>query len=433
MSNNFQEEVLIRFKADAKEALATYDKIKAKTQSLSKITSKNIKEMDVAFNNVVTTTKKLDSVIAKSKPRFAGWALSIMFAGMAIQRAFSSISKFGIKSFNDVAHSQEGVVTASDKLDGSMKYLGFTIGAALQPVIEWLVPIVEWIAEWVDENEGLAAGIVILGTTIGTVFAVGGAAVLALNGFLELGDKLRAIDWEQIGSNITKGIGIISIGYAFKEAAEAYAAFKDGKLGTALTEAISAGLFGFGGMRVLKGQKGGGALIAIGVAFELVKMGVFFDVFAKLMSAVMANAQSAFEFIANAFQVIVMNKIADRLDKMASWLAGIAPGLSIALKAAAGGIREQAKDKELNFVEIWKSNYEDNLATMQPIAKAMDEKISQFLNYLDNPTPKQVAVQTPNVKELRIYVDDKEIQMDTAGQFLRYARSNGGMIEVRGN
>jgi hypothetical protein len=128
--------------------------------------------------------------IEKQKPQqppFAGYAMSIMFAGMAIQRTMSQITKFGTKAFNDISHSVEGTVTASDKLDGAMKYLGYTIGSAMEPVIEWLIPIVDKVSEWVDANPKLTAGLITVATVLGTIAAVGGSLKLAYDGIVGLG------------------------------------------------------------------------------------------------------------------------------------------------------------------------------------------------------------------------------------------------------
>jgi len=86
--------------------------------------------------------------------RFDGWALSIMFFGMAIQRVFNTIWKQSTKVFQEMAHSIEGVTTPLDMLNGLFKYLMFTVGDALmrflEPYIPTIVEIVEKVTDWIN-------------------------------------------------------------------------------------------------------------------------------------------------------------------------------------------------------------------------------------------------------------------------------------------
>ena len=151
-----------------------------------------------------TSIKSIDDVMAdldkqtkKNKVEFAGWAMSIMFFGMALKRTFDTIWKSSTKTFNDVMHSVSGSVTSFDMLDGSLKYLGFSVGQALEPVVMYLIPIIDKISAWVNENQKLTAGIVIALGVFGTFFSVLGSGVLAFNGFKEaailLGPALKGI------------------------------------------------------------------------------------------------------------------------------------------------------------------------------------------------------------------------------------------------
>lgn len=124
--------------------------------------------------------QNFDKRIQRMRQGFQGWALSLMFTGMAIQRAFSGMSKFGIKTFDDIAHSVQGFVTENDKLQGSMTYLGYTIGEALQPALALLIPIVDAIANWVAENPKLTVSIIGLATALGGLLVTGGMFVLTL-------------------------------------------------------------------------------------------------------------------------------------------------------------------------------------------------------------------------------------------------------------
>jgi len=140
-------------------------------------------------------TKRTNSAIKKSKGEFQGWAMSIMFFGMALKRMFDMVWKTSTKTFNDVMKSIEGSVTGFMMLDGALKYLGFTAGAALEPIAMFLIPIIDKISQWITENEKLFAAIVIGLGVFGTLFAVLGSGVLAIAGFV--------FAWGQIAPFVT--------------------------------------------------------------------------------------------------------------------------------------------------------------------------------------------------------------------------------------
>jgi hypothetical protein len=157
--------------------------------------------------------------LKKVQKPFAGWAMSIMFAGMALQRFSMSIYKFGTKAFQEISHSVEGTVTNTDMLQGSMKYLGFTVGQALEPVVAFLIPIIDKISEWVERNPKLTATITTLGIALGSIFMVGGMGVLAINGFIDLASKISLMGTSATvgGTNVTSlGTKLNNLGKALQ-------------------------------------------------------------------------------------------------------------------------------------------------------------------------------------------------------------------------
>jgi hypothetical protein len=152
------------------------------------------------FKNVDDMLKKVGTTSKKSKVPFAGWAMSIMFFGMALKRIFDSIWKTSTKTFNDVMHSVEGTTTGFDLLQGSLTYLGFTLGMALEPIAEFIVPIIDYVSEWVLENQKLAAGIVITAGVLGTMFLFLGSMKLALDGFKALAAIMNLIKLNSSGA-----------------------------------------------------------------------------------------------------------------------------------------------------------------------------------------------------------------------------------------
>ena len=59
---------------------------------------------------------QLQKLSKKGQKAFAGWAMSIMFFGMALKRTFDAIWKSSTKTFQDVMHSVEGNITSFDIL-----------------------------------------------------------------------------------------------------------------------------------------------------------------------------------------------------------------------------------------------------------------------------------------------------------------------------
>ncbi len=195
--------------------------------------------------------------------KFKGWAMSIMFAGMALQRMSTQLYQFGTKAFNEIKHSVEGTVTASDRLDGSMKYLGYTIGEAIEPVAEMLIPIIDGISEWASENEGVVSSLTVAAGILGTLAMAGGSIALAKDGF---NDMLKTVGL--IKKDFTS-MQVLSIGVGLYMAADAYDKLKDGEILTGAASALeAAGFMAFAGGN----KKSGAALIGIGVALNIVDM-----------------------------------------------------------------------------------------------------------------------------------------------------------------
>lgn len=247
--------------------------------------------------------------------KFAGYAMSIMFFGQQLQRTFSSIARFGTKTFQDVMHSVAGTVTQADLLDSSFKYLGFTIGQALEPLIATLVPIIDRVSEWVTEHEELTKKIVATGVALGAIFAVGGAGVLAINGFIELAAKLGLLKLNAEGAitsidglkgALTKIGGAIAIGVSFNMISGALDDFKQGKVAKGIVESIAAASTAAGGIALATGRyKAAGALLVVGIALNLVAEGQFlqtlYSIGGKIAAILGASVEKALDFIAERY------------------------------------------------------------------------------------------------------------------------------------
>jgi len=143
------------------------------------------KSIEMTGNSVQRFQKKMKGMV----PKFQGWALSIMFFGMAIQRLFQGILRKAFSVFNEVMATTEDGVSNIQLLSASMQYLAFTVGnainSALAPFIPMIMDIIMALAEWVEKNPRLVAGIIIFGAALGALLTTFGMLKLAFNGVFE--------------------------------------------------------------------------------------------------------------------------------------------------------------------------------------------------------------------------------------------------------
>lgn len=159
--------------------------INKELKSLSNVSPKLINGQKLFKNAIAKTNHEFDKMkkgLKASKPEFQSWAMSIMFAGMALQRMSISLITWGTKAYDEVSHSVIGTITETDRLNGAMLYLGYTIGEALSPIVALITPIVMWIANLANEWKKTTAFVIIFGLVVGTIALLFGALTLAING-----------------------------------------------------------------------------------------------------------------------------------------------------------------------------------------------------------------------------------------------------------
>jgi len=140
------------------------------------------KQLQKDMNRTTRSTDKLSSRLKANEGRFQGWALSVMFFGMAIQRVFTQVFKFGSRVFNEVTKSVEGATNEFIKMEGNVKFLGFIIGQALEPIASLLIPIIDKVSDWIEKNQELFKSMVIWGSIIGGILLLVGTLTLGFNG-----------------------------------------------------------------------------------------------------------------------------------------------------------------------------------------------------------------------------------------------------------
>lgn len=99
-------------------------------------------------------------------------SVTLMLIGRLFTRFFTSMWKQSNKVFNDVMHSVSGSITGFDRLNSGITFLQYAIGAALEPVAGWLAGIVWIIAEWINENKGVARTLLLVIGGLGVLFTV---------------------------------------------------------------------------------------------------------------------------------------------------------------------------------------------------------------------------------------------------------------------
>ncbi len=140
------------------------------------------------------TTTQIQRTI-KAQKRFSFDFLTLMFAGMMLQRVFGGALRNIIDSYKKMTGMQSEFNRATLKLAAGWNYVKFSIANALNNpmvinAIEWLVDMFERMADWIQENQSLT--LLLLGT-MAALAALGGFAVL-LSGLKQLGMMMGVLN-----------------------------------------------------------------------------------------------------------------------------------------------------------------------------------------------------------------------------------------------
>lgn len=390
------------------------DQAKSFSQAIMPAVNGALKQMDVELRGVnkqmvhaAKTIRPINSLIddlnkdiQKGKSFFAGWALSIMFFGMALKSAFDSIWRSSTKTFNDVIHSVEGAYTGFDVLSGALTYLGFSAGQALEPIAFMLVPWIDKVSDLIQNNEKLFRGIVIGLGVGGTALTALGMGKLAFDGIAEavgvakdsyhglMGAIEDPAQWEKLKGNIKNAVGVVAIGYALVEAVDAYKEFEDGQIYKGMIGALSSAALAYGGIRILKGQKGGASLITIGVALDLVEEGVFFSTIARVLGVFTALVGATIDRIKwmfrNGIKNGILEGILEGIDVLVGPIGQLLFGDQIkSLKKEIGGLLGFQDISDFNFKQSFEKNYQD----MVRIGKGWDDYFNSIIELDTTATP----------------------------------------------
>jgi len=332
------------------------------------------------------STKKFKNEINRAKIPFAGWAMSVMFFGMALKRMFSTVWKSSTKTFQDVMHSTKGTVTEFDKLDGSMRYLQFTAGAALEPIAKFIFPIIDAVSTWISTNEELFRKIM-LGLGIGgTVLLAIGTSKLALDGLAGMFSKLFSTNLANTrliqGLGGLKGIirgavGLVAIGFALEMTADAVTDFKDGKWLSGGLKLAGATFTTAGGYMLMGGKAAGGAFLAIGVALDLIGKGTFFETLMR-----------TFGLINNIVEAAVQVMTEKAWNAMAN--------------TKLGRLLMMEVQPQSDFMTLLEAGYTKDIEA----GKQMDQRFNDFIARAEG------RLSTVNIENLELKIDENTSFMD---------------------
>jgi len=355
-------------------------------------------------NGLKSIEKVMDDLnpkVDKSEKKFAGWAMSLMFAGMAIKRIFDTIWKSSTKTFNDVMHSTEGTVTEFDRLQSSISYMGFAAGEALAPIAALLLPIVWAIGDWIKGNEDLFGDIVVALGVGGTVLLALGSGKLAWDGWSTAMGKIpsdfkgiKNLDWAGLKTTMQKSVGVVAIGASIYMMKNAIQDFKDGKYMESALGAAGAIFTSIGGMRMIAG-KGGMGLIVIGASLELVSQGAFFKTLFSVLGIAGAFIASAFAMFGARFEwemeqsfkrtfkekliEIITNALTGPLGMLIELITGADLG-GFVNDAFSSGSKQETFD--FDFMHDFQTRY----AEMVMWGDTMDTNLAAFMDSMNTAT-----------------------------------------------
>jgi len=168
-------------KIDLSEQLQL-EKARLKTATTVTSVNKNIQQLTATGRKISTVYSNAAGDIIKSTEametgisRFQFEFLGILFFGMALQRFFGGIARAGISTFRSITEAVDGTNTALTAVSAASTFLAFTIGEAINTLLEPLLPglleIVDTVGDWIQQNPELAAGIIGVGLAVGILFS----------------------------------------------------------------------------------------------------------------------------------------------------------------------------------------------------------------------------------------------------------------------
>ncbi len=305
--------------------------------------------LNAKLNESKTNIKKISNEMNKGIPKFKGWALSIMFLGMAMLRIFSGIWKSASKTFREVSDSVEGSTNGFAMLEGSVKFLQYALGAAFEPVAMWLIPIVDTVSNWVSENEELTRVLTLIVGILGGFLMVLGTITLGIDGLVGMYASWHKWIGKIIKSKAGKAV-IEGLGAAFKTV-KGWA----GKALTKATEFLHLGKKGSAGMQAFGVASLVVALIA--VIYLLTKFADYMGGWDKLFINAARGAMTAFGWLVSGVGAGI------------EWVIGRAVNMWAALTGEGAQVN-------MSFMDHFNSNLDDIKKKVDDVFGPQEQSVS---------------------------------------------------------
>jgi hypothetical protein len=305
---------------------------------------------------------------AKEAGRFKGEWLSVMFFGMAIQRAFGGFLRAASQTFNRVTEGTAQANNGLTQMSAAWEFFKYSFmetllnSALFEHIVKFALMLVEKWGDLSDKTKELVADVVLFAAALGTAMATAGIIKLGMAGQATvLGEA------DNLLYNLKSVLGLVLIFVAFKAATDAYDEFKNGNFFSAAIDAIKAGAIAAG--LVYKSP----ALIAVGVALVIADTPAFNNSMKVVASYIVAYFQTVGELAGNVFSQSFVDIMKSMLY---GWLINVADMVSrIPLfNSLANKIRALAEDiqgstsigmRGVDFAGIFDKNLKENLKTLE--------------------------------------------------------------------
>lgn len=140
---------------------------------------------DVELNKLSKQVRKLEDDAKGIERGFKFAGLNVLFFGMFLERTFGSIVRSGVNTFREITEATAGTNTALSQLSAGVTFLQFTIGDALNSVLEPLLPtilgIIEAVGDFVQQHPEVALMAVALAAIGAAMVPIGASLVFFQN------------------------------------------------------------------------------------------------------------------------------------------------------------------------------------------------------------------------------------------------------------
>jgi len=189
-----------------------------------KIVIQVVDKATAGMNSVTKSTNNIDKGLKRVNSRMGTFdmrLLSVMFGGMALQRAFGGMLRGLVNTFIKAEDNTSGLSQATNRLSASWEFMKFSIMEALNTeffiaAIDQLVQFIKWVGQLDDKWKvtflSIAGGLFIIGTGMMIIgqTKLGWDAIFGMGGFLGAGSKIMTtLGWGGI-MGILLGIAIMT-------------------------------------------------------------------------------------------------------------------------------------------------------------------------------------------------------------------------------